>query len=271
MCDEDNPKRHKGLKDDGMLFLVGLGLSEKDMPIGSMDILMDCELYMDRFTSRISQDYVSYISERTGRRITELTRQDMEENSSEIVGRASSRDIAILVGGDPLIATTHKILYIEARRLGVPARALHASSAISAAMGESGLDFYRFGSICTIPRWSGKYKPVSFYEKIAANLERREHSMLLLDYDNGGEATIPIKDAISALEAAEAHYKKGAVTPRTKLIILHEIAQKGSLVDAVSASEAKHKDYGGMNMMVVPAELTAIEAEAVEAITGKKW
>ncbi len=50
-------------------------------------------------------------------------------------------------------------------------------------MGESGLDFYRFGQICTIPRWSEHYKPVSFYETIETNLTNGHHSILLLDYD----------------------------------------------------------------------------------------
>ncbi len=40
----------------------------------------------------------------------------MEENASDMVKRAATKDIAILVGGDPLMATTHKILYIEAEK-----------------------------------------------------------------------------------------------------------------------------------------------------------
>ena len=73
-------------------------------------------MYVDRFTSFISDRTIRYISEVTGKQVTELTRQDMEEDAAELVRRAATRDIAVLVGGDPLMATTHKILYIEAKQ-----------------------------------------------------------------------------------------------------------------------------------------------------------
>ena len=62
--------------------------------------------------------------------------------------------MAILVGGDPLMATTHKIFIHRGERQKVETEIVHANSIITTAIGESGLDFYGFGAPCTIPKWS---------------------------------------------------------------------------------------------------------------------
>jgi diphthine synthase len=254
-----------------MLFLVGLGLSEKEIPIGTMEACRNCELYIDKFTSMVEERTTDYITEQTGKRITELTRQDMEEDAKDIVQRAKTKDIAILVGGDPLMATTHKILYIEAERQNVKTQIVHANSIITTAIGESGLDFYRFGAPCTIPKWSHHYSPVSFYEKIEANLVNKNHTILLLDYDSKSKTTIAITDAINALEKADAHYKKGIINNKTKIILLHNMSLEDGKVISTTIENAKTLDYSGVNIIILPAELTDIEKEAVFAITGKKW
>jgi diphthine synthase len=254
-----------------MLFLVGLGLSEKEIPIGTMEVCRNCELYIDKFTSMVEERTTDYITEQTGKRITELTRQDMEENARDIVQRALTKDIAILVGGDPLMATTHKILYIEAERQHIKTQIVHANSIITTVIGESGLDFYRFGAPCTIPKWSQHYSPISFYEKIEANLLNKNHTILLLDYDAKSRTTLGIKDAISALEKADAHYKKGIINNKTKIILLHNMSLEDSKVVITTIENAKTLDYNGVNIIILPAELTDIEKEAILAITGKKW
>lgn len=254
-----------------MLLLVGLGLSDNDIPIGALEVCRLCDLYVDRFTSMIPEKTLSRINEFAGKRITELTRQDMEEDSRNIVKMAAAKDIAILVGGDPLMATTHKLLLIEAKKQGVKTGIIHANSIITAAMGESGLDFYRFGSICTIPKWSAHYKPVAFYKKIEANLTNGNHSILLLDYDSKKMETLGIGEAIDVLENADAQYKKGIITNMTKIIILHNMQLEGSKVIATTIEEAKKIESRGINIIIMPAELTDIEKETVEAIIGRKW
>ncbi len=46
-----------------MLFLVGLGLSEKEIPIGTIEVCKNCELYIDRFTSIVDERTTNYITE----------------------------------------------------------------------------------------------------------------------------------------------------------------------------------------------------------------
>lgn len=253
-----------------MLFLVGLGLSKKDIPSGAIEVCKNCDLYIDRFTSVISQESIDYIMQITGKEIKEISRKDMEENSIEIIKKSATKDIAILVGGDPLIATTHKILYIAAKKHKIKTQVIHANSIMTTAIGESGLDFYRFGATCTIPKWSEHYSPISFYEKMATNFTNKQHTMMLLDYDSKHRETLGISEAVKELQKAEEHYKKGIISSKTKIILLHNLLMDDSKV-MLTTLEGASKIKDGVNVIILPAEPADIEKEAVEARTGTKW
>ena len=250
-----------------MLFLVGTGLAKKDISYNAIEICKNCELFADRYTADMGQEKLDFLAETIGRRISELTRSDLEEESRELVERARRSDIAILVGGDPLIATTHKILFIQARKLGVPVHIIHASSIVSAIIGESGLDFYRFGPICTISRWTDKYKPTSFYETIQRNMQSNSHSLVLLDYDSEGATSLDLKDAMSILEAAEAKHRQGIITPKTQIFVMHNISVEGQAKALTTVSEAERMSFnGGMTAIILPARLSEVEREIVDSL-----
>lgn len=48
-------------------------------------------------------------------------------------------------------------------------------------MGCCGLQVYRFGEIVSIPFFTEKWRPYSFYVKIKQNVERGLHTLALLD------------------------------------------------------------------------------------------
>ena len=252
-----------------MLFLVGIGLSERDISLKAIEVCKDCDLYIDRYTSMIDDQRVEYLASAIGRQITTLARSDMEEGSRQIIERARTRDVAILIGGDPLMATTHKILYTAAKKLGVRVLAVHSSSIISAAMGESGLDFYRFGQVCTIPGWSEHYSPVSFYETISKNMKNNQHSMLLLDYDPIAVKSLSINEAIDTLEKAEQKYQQGVIIDKTKIFILHNVSMptQKNIFTTIADSKALNVTDGA-SVLVIPATLTDIEKEVIESMYG---
>jgi diphthine synthase len=257
-----------------MLFLIGLGLQKNDITIGALDSCKRCtEVYADRHTSFIPSETLDYIQEVAGKRVTNLSRQDMEENVKDLVQRAKSMNIAILTGGDPLIATTHKILFMEAKAQGQPIVVQHSSSIMTVAIGESGLDFYRFGRSCTVPHWTEHYKPVSFYETIGSNMMINAHTLLLLDYDSKTGSTISISEALDTLEAAEAHYKNGIISKNRELIIMHNMQDNSGAntrqIISTTFERARDLQLGGMNIMVICSDLTDIEREALAACSTK--
>ncbi len=249
-----------------MLYLIGVGLAEGDISLRAMEACKHSLLFVEHHTSFISDEYLARIESLAGRKAKELERRDLEEKAGVLVEKAIKEDVALLCGGDPLMATTHKILFIEAKRLGVKVEVLHSSSILSAAIGESGLDFYKFGQVCTIPSWSEHYRPVSFYETISRNFKNGLHSLVLLDFSPSG-SSMPISDAMAVLEEAESHYKEGIASEGAKIIVLHNISQQGEKRMFCTIGEAKGLELErGRTSIIIPAKLSEIESETIKSV-----
>ena len=247
--------------------MVGTGLSYRDISVGAIEACRGAELYAERYTSYVDDAKVAFLEKQLGGRISALSREHLEEKAADIIGRAKAADIAILTGGDPLTATTHKILLIEAKRQGVRARIYHSSTVISAAIGESGLDFYRFGGVCTIPRWTANYKPVSFYETIGKNISANLHTIVLLDYDPKSESSLGMGEAIATLERAEESYKQGIITETAKVFVMHNISLEGQANYFTDIKSARSLRLGnGPTLMIIPASISAVERETIDSM-----
>ncbi len=252
---------------DALLYLIGLGLSRGDLPQRALGIIKRCTTYVEEYTSFVEEGYLKEIEKDSGKDIGRLSRGDLEEGAGQLVKEAEEHDVAVLVGGDPLMATTHKILYIEAKRRGVQVEVLHAGSIIAAAMGESGLDFYRFGRVTTIPEWSERYKPVSFYETIERNLANGMHSLVLLDYSESKKSSMDLKAAFEELEAAEAHYRKGVIGDGTKIIVMMDVGHVGGRRTFCTFAEAKKMNFGiGPALVIFPTKITDVEKEVMDSL-----
>lgn len=252
-----------------MLFLIGTGLSYNDISLSAINICKDCEVYIEKYTSYVSDEKIEFLERQIGKSISVLSRSDLEENIKNIVGSAKAKKIAILVGGDPLTATTHKILFTEAAKQNVNTKVCHSSSIIPASIGESGLDFYRFGQTCTISKWSDKYKPISFYETIERNARNNLHTIVLLDYDAKQEKSLDIKEALEILESAEAHYKMSIIKETTKIFVMHNMSLDDEAKYFTDVKSAKRLSFGkGMSLIIIPAKIIDIEKESIESLYG---
>ncbi len=252
-----------------MLYLVGIGLGDDDMPLAALDVCRRSDVYIDTYTSIVDEKRLAHIAGLVGKTPKALARHDLEEGAGALLEKARDSDVAVLVGGDPLTATTHKTLFIDAKRIGMRVKVIHAASILSAIIGESGLDFYRFGALCTISRWSEHYRPVSFYETIGRNHSNNMHSVVLLDYDADSNSSMDIAEAVGILEKAEEHYKRGIISGNMKIIVLHNIARDGQAIAVMSVAAAgKLKFNNGVTSLVVPAALTDIERESMEGMYG---
>ncbi len=120
----------------------------------------------------------------------------LEDKSSEFLERAKKKDIALLVYGDPLIATTHIALLKEAKKIQVKTEVIHNVSILNA-IAQTGLSIYKFGKIASMPEWKQDYKPESFYETIKQNLSIQAHTLLLVDIP------LSFKTAVEQLRAVD--------------------------------------------------------------------
>jgi diphthine synthase len=251
-----------------MLVLAGLGLEKGDISLRSLDYLKRCgAIYFDSYTSFVSGEYLSFLSDMLGKAILPIERNALEDRVWDTIKAAKSSDIGILVGGDPLIATTHKIIIAEAQRHGIETVVLHSSSVFSAAIGESGLDFYRFGPTVTLPFWSENYRPISFLKNVERNLENGEHTLLLLDIRKPGT---PMTLAEAAEILGNAIKASGGNRLETIRFIVMADAGKDSAV-RFSATLDEMRIYDGSRLagkalcIIVPASISFAEKEALVA------
>lgn len=250
-----------------MLYLIGLGLSSGDIPNRAIEICKKAEAYFDNYTSFVDDAYLSYLQSAIGKKIVPLDRKSMEDDASAIIRMAKTRDIAVMVAGDPLVATTHKILFIEAHKANVSVQVVHASSIVPTLMGESGLDFYRFGPVCSIPKWLENYKPVSFYETIRRNVANNLHSIVLLDYESAKKTSIDLHEALAVLEEAENQYADGIITDDTRMFVMYRLGSDKQQKHLTTMKKAMAMELpGGPAAIIIPAKLSEIEEEVVESM-----
>jgi diphthine synthase len=165
-----------------MLIFIGMGLwDERDISLKGLQLAKEAdEVFIEFYTSKLMGTNLKKIEEILEREIKVLERSDLEENSRIIVERAAEKDIAVLVPGDPLIATTHSAIKLEAANLGVEVKVVHNASIITAICGLTGLHNYRFGKSASISYPHGKISKAPL-DVIRDNLSINAHTLLFLD------------------------------------------------------------------------------------------
>lgn len=112
--------------------------------------------------------------------------------------------VALLVVGDPLQATTHVDLQLQAAEAGIECRVFHGVSITTLVTGAIGLSNYKFGRQTTLTSPYGGWVATSPLEVIAVNMHQNLHTLALLDLDPTGEGVghqVPMKpsDALVSL------------------------------------------------------------------------
>lgn len=155
---------------EGMVFyIIGLGLGdEKDITVKGLEIIKGCdEIYLESYTSILSVKK-EQLEKFYGKKLIEADRETCEETIDKILenlAKTPEKNMAFLVVGDPFCATTHSDLFLRATQLGIKVEVVHNASIINA-VGCCGLQVYRFGETISIPFFTEKWRPYSFYDKI---------------------------------------------------------------------------------------------------------
>ena len=170
----------------GSLSLVGLGLgSEKDVTVAGLEAIREADsVYLEAYTSLFSACVCPSWKSSMDARSTSPTGTKSKSGVDEILERATTLHVALLVVGDPYCATTHTDLVLRAKALGVNVKVYHNASIMSAA-GCCGLHLYNFGRTISIPfnmdGATDETKPMSYYDYLAFNESGKLHTLALLD------------------------------------------------------------------------------------------
>ncbi|MCX8195125.1 MAG: diphthine synthase [Candidatus Micrarchaeota archaeon] len=246
----------------GSLLLVGLGIGdEKGISCEGIAALRSCKkVFAECYTNLLPKGTLKRLERLIQKPIAVLGREEVE-GESIILSSAMKRKTALVVPGDPLIATTHISLAISAKKRKIPVQIIHSSSILSAAIGESGLQAYKFGKVATLAYWKENYKPKAAYDVIAENLSRGLHTLLLLDIDEKLGPMAP-KTAAGLLLQIEAEEKRGIFSPKTKVILLQGVGRSKQTAKYCSLEELARLLLPPVPaVLIVPGKLHFLEEE----------
>ncbi len=260
-----------------MLYFVGLGLfDEKDISIKGLEALKSVEkVYAEFFTSRLFGSSFKAIEELIGKEIIVLNRQQVEEENVFMKEAIEGHDLALITGGDPLIATTHTDFLVEAKKKGIETEVIHGSSILSSAPGISGLQAYKFGKVTTIPFPDENFFPHSPYRAIANNLSNDAHTLILLDIQAHNDRYMTVNQGLEYLMKvkddliADGKNNEVIIDEDTLAIGIARVGSKDVVVKADKIGKLIDFDFGGpLHCIAIPSKLHIVEAEYLVEVCG---
>jgi len=224
-----------------MLYLIGLGLNMKGISQQGLEAVNKCEkTYLEFYT--VDFPYSKEELEKILGKQVILADRDFVE-SLKIVEEAKDADIALLVYGSPLTATTHITLIEEAKKQEIKIEIMHNAS-IFDAVAETGLQIYKFGKTSSIP----DFKAESFIEVIKENLSIGAHSLILIDIG------MELKDALERLRNISID----------KLVICSALGTHDSRIYYGTLKELETKKVKKPFCFIVPGKMHFVEEEVLK-------
>ena len=212
------------------------------------------------------------------------------ENPEEILGLAKNHVVAVLIVGDPLQATTHVDLQLQANENGIECEVIHGISITNLVTGAIGLSNYKFGRQTTLTYPYSGWIATSPLEVIAVNRGMGLHTLALLDLDPTGAGTgeqRPMQpvDAVESLNAmanklvesvedmpVESPFERFKVESVVKtcseisslnVVLCSDMGTKNQSIVATTVDALANEQGGRLNCLVFPASTSDVEEKAL--------
>ena len=254
-----------------MLYLIGIGLKLNHLTLEALETIKMCDtVFLEVYTSQYAQGFADELRNLCGKNFLELNRTEVEEGFDSALLSANKNNIALLVFGNPLTATTHIQLLLDAKEKGIKYKVIPGIS-ITNMIAESGLDEYKFGRTITICYHIPGFEPDSFYEQIKENQKLGLHTLCLLDIkkDQKPEKMMNSKEGIEVLEKIAENKKEhnnwlyisliGMGSEKEKIIAGHK---------AIFESKEIYEVFP--QSLIIPGKINEKEKECLEQLHGLK-
>ncbi|MFC1691464.1 diphthine synthase [Nanoarchaeota archaeon] len=209
------------------LYLIGLGLNdEKDITLRGLEAVKECDkVYLESYTAVLNCN-IGDLKKLYNKDIIVADRDLIEKGiEKEILAELESKpelNIAILVVGDPMAATTHSDLILRAKEKGVSVKIINNASIINA-IANTGLELYKFGKTTSITFPEKNWIPETCYDVIKMNKANELHTLCLLDI----KVKEPSKDDLkSGKDSKEVVHEPRFMTVKEGLQYLLDIEKK---------------------------------------------
>jgi diphthine synthase len=233
-------------------YLIGVGLNERAVSLQAIEAIKKSkEVFLENYTVDFPYEFAELESS-IGKKIKPLKREEVE--NEKILSEAKKHDIALLVYGNPLSATTHISLILSCKKKKIPYKIIHAESILTA-IAETGLQLYKFGKTASMPKWQKSFEPTSFFDIILQNQEIKAHTLLLTDIG------LSLKQSMEQLEEV----CKRRNTCFNKIVICSQVG-KNTKIFFDPPKKLKDKKIPLPFCIIIPAELHFLEQEALDVL-----
>jgi diphthine synthase len=248
-----------------MLYLIGSGINGfGSMPIEGLEMLKKCDCcYIERYTNIISDGDIFELEKLSGKKIIELSRNDLETGfEKNILPKAVNDDVALIIVGDPLSATTHIEFLKECKEKNIKCKVIHASS-IYSSLCETGLFVYKFGKSASIPYPENNYSPTSFFDIIENNWNNNAHTIVFLDIKKDLEKYMSVNEGIKILLGI-SNDKKSFFNKDSEVIGVSRLGYDNQIIKFGKAGDLLDYGFSGRPQILIIPKLGEIEREYVE-------
>ena len=273
------------------LLLVGMGpgrISSMTIEAKNAAKSADFRRY-EAYTALWPADELAKLEEDIGD--IEMVMRPEVESPTELLDLAKTHLVALLIVGDPLQATTHVDIQLQALEAGINCIVFHGISITTLVTGAVGLSNYRFGRQTTITYPYGGWVATSPLEVIAVNIFQNQHTLALLDLDPTGAGTgkqIPMQpsDAYVSLDLMKEKLSSnisGMPEDNTidsmkklafeefadkdlnsiKVVLCADMGTKDEKITYTTVGNLKNIDGGRLNCLIFPAITSEVEEKAL--------
>ncbi|MBP77877.1 MAG: diphthine synthase [Deltaproteobacteria bacterium] len=280
------------LPDTGLL-LIGMGLGTvAGMTTEAIEAAKKAtHRRYEAYTALWPESELNALEQRIGP-IQKVMRPEVEQ-PDELLQLAKTSLVALLVVGDPLQATTHVDLQLQAIEHGIECEVFHGVSITTVVTGAIGLSNYKFGRQTTLTYPYGGWIATSPLEMVAVNRARGLHSLVLFDLDPTGQGIgdqkpMSPRDAKHSIELMwtklEEQVEQFTTPPESAHIAVQEeafralLSEKITTLPVVLCSDMGTPDQsitsttveglealkgGRLNCLVIPATTSEVEDMAL--------
>ena len=244
------------------LYFIGLGLNnEKDITVNGLEAVKKCDLvYLENYTSVLNCSKAD-LEKFYGKKIILANRKMVENDDNEIIINSKTKNVAFLVAGDSLAATTHIDLYLRAKKEGIKCVIIHNSSILTS-VGVTGLQLYKFGKTTSIPLENENVEAP--YDVLKGNLSLGLHTLFLLDLKPEEDKFMKIGDAIMYLLKVELKRNEKIFSEKTLCVGCARVGSETQAIKFGTAKELLKFDFGKpVHCLIVPGKMHFVEEEAL--------
>lgn len=247
-----------------MLYLIGLGLADpSDISVKGLEAVKKCDkLYLESYTSKLSCPKEGL--EKFYGKDVHLANREFVEGAEQLLKESKEGDVALLIIGDPLCATTHWDILQRAKEQSIKTEVVHNASIMNA-VGATGLQAYKFGKTTSVPFPQEGFEPETAYNTVKENKSIGAHTLLLLDLDPERDKYMSVNEAIELLRKIERARKEDVFLPRDWCVGVARLGFADQKIVAGTVTEVSDADFGPPpHALIVPGRLHFVEEDALQ-------